>query len=50
MPGNPSGAESIITVDYLPLEAVVARFIDQNRHDLAELYQLASDVFPQNEH
>ena len=44
LPENPPGGEKVMAVDLAPLESVVARFVDAGRHDLAELYQLASQL------
>lgn len=44
LPENPSGGEIVVAVDTAPLDSVVARFITAQRFDLAELYQLASQM------
>ena len=43
-PQNPSGGEQVVTVECAPLTTIVGRFISAGRLDLAELYQLASDI------
>jgi 8-oxo-dGTP pyrophosphatase MutT (NUDIX family) len=44
LPHNPSGGEKVMAVDVAPLESVVDRFMAVQRYDLAELYQLASQL------
>ncbi len=43
-PTNPSVGEKVINVELASLETTMGRFRAQNRHALAELYQLASDI------
>jgi 8-oxo-dGTP pyrophosphatase MutT (NUDIX family) len=43
-PENPPGGEVVIGVENVSLEIVVARFVAAGRHDLAELYRLASSI------
>jgi hypothetical protein len=44
-PINPNGGEKVALVEAVPLEIAVARFVSNNRHDLAELYQLVSEIY-----
>jgi hypothetical protein len=44
MPTNPIGGEKVVAVECLPLLEVTQRFKDQGRDDLAELYELASEL------
>jgi 8-oxo-dGTP diphosphatase len=43
-PQNPPGGERVVTVECAPLATIVDRFISAGRLDLAELYQLASEI------
>ena len=43
-PQNPHGTEQVVAVETMPLETAVARFVSSGRHDMAELYQLASET------
>ena len=43
-PTNPPGDEEVVDVERVPLETAVKRFISMERYDLAEIYQLASEV------
>ncbi|WP_288086230.1 NUDIX hydrolase [Roseiflexus sp.] len=43
-PENPPDGEEVVAVERVPLETAIARFVSSNRHDLAELYQLASNI------
>lgn len=44
MPLNPARAEQVTLVEAVPLDEVVRRFSAINRHDLAEVYQLAAAI------
>ena len=44
LPGNPPDGEEVVLVDCVPLETAVARFVAADKPDIAELYQLASDL------
>jgi hypothetical protein len=43
-PQNPRGAEQVVSVERVSLETVVERFTASGRHDLAQLYRLASQI------
>ena len=43
-PQNPCGAEQVVSVERGSLETVVERFTAAERHDLAQLYHLASQI------
>ncbi len=43
-PLNPPDGEKVVSVECVPLEEAVRRFLSNGRHNLAELYQLAADV------
>lgn len=47
-PINPDAGEKVALVEAVPLQTAVARFVSINRHDLAELYQLVSEVYKQD--
>ncbi|HEX9091528.1 MAG TPA: NUDIX domain-containing protein [Anaerolineales bacterium] len=42
-PSNPFGGEKVISVQLASLGTIMSRFRAQNRYDLAELYQFASN-------
>jgi hypothetical protein len=45
-PLNPPDGETIAKIDCAPLATIVDHFLSSERFDLAELYQLASDLRP----
>lgn len=44
-PENPLGGEIVSSVEIAMLRDIITRFASQDRHDLAELYQLASKIY-----
>lgn len=43
-PLNPEDGEQVVAVEVVEIAEAVRRFRDQNRHDIAEMYQLAYEL------
>ena len=48
-PLNPASGEQVVAAELVSLETAVKRFVATGRRDLAELYQLAADIFGEND-